>query len=188
MVTGDGLSFIAEGNIKVKVIDNSKTFADVAVSHWAADSVQFVSSRELFTGTGNDVFDPMGDMTRAMLVTVLARLDGQDTEGGETWYSKAMNWGVKTGVTDGTAPESNITREQLAVMLYRYAKAEKTQADLSGFADSGSISDWASDAMNWAVAEGIITGKSGGKLDPSGLASRAEVATMLQRFIENTLK
>lgn len=188
VVTGDGLSFIAEGNIKVKVIDNSKTFADVAVSHWAADSVQFVSSRELFTGTGNDVFDPMGDMTRAMLVTVLARLDGQDTEGGETWYSKAMDWGVENGITDGTNAEVGITREQLAVMLYRYAGAEKTQADLSGFADSGSISDWASDAMNWAVAEGIITGKSGGKLDPSGLASRAEVATMLQRFIENTLK
>ena len=188
VVTGDGLSFIAEGNIKVKVIDNSKTFADVAVSHWAADSVQFVASRELFTGTGNDVFDPMGDMTRAMLITVLARLDGQDTEGGETWYSKAMDWGVENGITDGTNAEVGITREQLAVMLYRYAGVEKTQADLSGFADSGSISDWASDAMNWAVAEGILTGKSGGKLDPSGLASRAEVAAMLQRFIENTLK
>ena len=188
VVTGDELSFIAEGNVKVKVIDNSKTFADVAASHWAADSIQFVASRELFTGTGNDAFDPMGDMTRAMLVTVLARLDGQDTEGGETWYSKAMNWGVETGVTDGTAPEANITREQLTVMLYRYAKAEKTQADLNEFTDNNSISDWASDAMNWAVAEGIITGKTGGKLDPSGLASRAEVAAMLQRFIENTLK
>ena len=188
VVTGDGLSFIAEGNIEVKVIDNSKTFADVAESHWASDPIQFVASREIFTGTGSDVFDPMGDMTRAMLVTVLARLDGQDTEGGETWYSKAMEWGMENGITDGTNVEASITRESLAVMLYRYAKAEKTQADLSGFADTDRISDWASDAMNWAVAEGIITGKTGSKLDPSGLASRAEVAAMLQRFIENTLK
>ena len=188
IVCEDGVKFLADKNMTVKVIDNSKTFADVAASHWAADSIQFVARREVFTGTSQGVFNPMGDMTRAMLVTVLARLDGQDTEGGETWYSKAMDWGVKTGVTDGTNAEVGITREQLAVMLYRYAGAEKTQADLSGFADTDSISDWAMDAMNWVVAEGILTGKSGGKLDPSGLASRAEVAAMLQRFIENTLK
>nr|WP_173023491.1 MULTISPECIES: InlB B-repeat-containing protein [unclassified Pseudoflavonifractor] len=166
---------------------NSETetgFTDVAGDAWYAGAVAYVTEAGLFNGVGGGRFAPMDSMTRAMFFTVLHRMSGEDTgEAGETWYSSAMEWAMALGITDGTAPEADITREQLAVMLYRYAGAEKTRADLSGFTDAGSISGWAVEAMHWAVAEGVITGKSGGMLDPSGPATRAEVAAMLERLI-----
>lgn len=174
--------FTAQGDVTAKLVDNSESFADVGADNWAADAIRFAASRELFNGTGKDSFAPTADMSRAMLITVLARLDGQDTTKGETWYSASAEWAKEQGLTDGAALEDAISREQLAVMLYRYAKAEKTEADLKDFTDAGNVSDWAAEAMAWAVKSGIITGKSGA-LDPQGNASRAEVATMLQRFI-----
>lgn len=174
---------LAEGTT-LKLVDNSKDFADMAEDNWAYDAVQFAASRELFQGTGADSFSPTGDMTRAMLVTVLARLDGQDTVGGETWYSKAVAWGVENGITDGTNAEMSITRESLVVMLYRYAKAEPSDVTvLHKFPDADKVSGWAAEAMNWAVANGILTGNGAGELNPGGNASRAEVAAILQRFI-----
>lgn len=123
-------------------------------------------------------------MTRAMLVTVLARLDGQDTTGGKSWYSKGTDWAMAQGVSDGTMLDQSVTREQMVTMLYRYAKATAGTGGLSKFADVRSVSDWAKDAMAWAVANGILTGKDGNRLDPQGTATRAEVATILQRFVE----
>lgn len=184
VATDNGMRITLSGDATIKIIDNSKTFSDVAASHWAADAIQFAASRELFTGTGGDSFNPTGDMTRSMLVTVLARLDGQDTEGGETWYSKAVNWGMETGVTDGANMDASITRESLVVMLYRYAKAESPEdTALSGFPDADKVSGWAEEAMGWAVQNGILTGNGAGELDPAGTASRAEVATILMRFV-----
>ena len=153
-------------------------------THWASEAVDYVVSEGLFNGTSDTTFSPDASMTRAMFFTVLARLDGVDTTGGATWYEKAMAWAVAEGITDGTNPEATITREQLAVMLYRYAGSPAAEGSLTGFADAASVSAWAQDAMEWAVAEGILTGKNGSALDPQGTASRAEVATMLMRFVQ----
>ena len=157
-------------------------FSDVPATHWAYSAVEYVVDKGLFNGTSATTFSPETPMTRAMFFTVLARMDGVDTTGGTTWYDKALAWAVSEGISDGTNPEATITREQLAVMLYRYSGSPEAQASLSTFSDAASVSDWAQDGMNWAVAQGILTGKTGGLLDPQGTASRAEVATMLMRM------
>ncbi|MEG2421147.1 MAG: S-layer homology domain-containing protein, partial [Oscillospiraceae bacterium] len=169
------------GNATILIRDNAKTFGDVAADHWAADAVAFVTSRELFNG-GDKGFLPADDMTRSMLVTVLARYDGQDTATGARWDSVGTDWAKERGISDGSGMEDVITREQLAVMLFRYAKAEKAEGDLAGFSDAAGVSPWAQDAMGWAVKTGIISGADGA-LNPQGNASRAEVAAMLARFV-----
>lgn len=184
-------SFIQpSGRVKIEVsykeIETawSNPFTDVAEGAWYYDAVEYAAEHGLFNGTSDTTFSPNATMTRAMLMTVLARLDGQETEGGDTWYAKGMAWAVAQGISDGTAPDSPITREQLAAMLYRYAKAVKPSGDLSTFADAASVSGWALDAVTWAVENEIIHGKGGGILDPKGEATRAEVATMLMRYCE----
>ena len=180
--TEEGLRVTLTGNAKLEIIDNSRSFADVPADHWAADAIAFATSRELFAG-GDGGFQPEGDMSRAMLFTVLARLDGQDTTGGANWYEKSMDWAKETGISDGTNPDASITRESLAVMLYRYAGSPDTAGMALGeFGDRGEISSWAEDAMLWCVGSGILKGSSN-MLNPNGTATRAEVATMLQRFI-----
>ena len=144
----------------------------------------YVVNKGLFNGVADKSFAPQQNMTRAMLVTVLARLDGQDTNGGANWYSKGADWAKAKGISDGTLLDQSVTREQLVTMLYRYAKAGKTGGDLSKFTDAASVTDWAQEAMTWAVSKGILTGKDGARLDPQGTATRAEVATILQRFVE----
>ena len=117
------------------------------------------------------------------LMTVLARYAGEDTTGGATWYEKGMNWAKAKGVSDGTNPNANITREQLVTMLYRYAGSLKADGKLDSFSDSASVSSYAADAMQWAVANGIVNG-SNGKLNPQNNATRAQVAAILMRFCE----
>lgn len=181
--TQDGLRVTLTEGAKLEIVDNSKTFGDVADSAWYADAVAFASSRELFGGVGKGNFAPETEMTRAMLWTVLARFDGQDISGGANWYENAQAWAKESGVSDGSGPEDGITREQLAVILYRYAGSpEVGDVVLSEFDDADSVSDWAADAMRWCVDSGILNGSSG-SLNPSSTASRAEVAIMLQRFI-----
>lgn len=162
----------------------AKRFSDISANDWFTSAVQYVCDKGLMTGTDTDEFSPNADMTRAMLMTVLARLDGQDTAGGDIWYAKAMDWAKKAGISDGTMPENSVTREQMVTMLYRYAKVNKVNGDLSRFADGKNVSSWATEAMGWAVNQGILTGKDDGRLDPQGTATRAEVATILQRFVE----
>ena len=181
--TERGIRITLSESAKLEVISNVKRFSDVPTTHWADEVVTFVAAREIFTGTDVDTFSPADNATRAMLVTVLARLDGQDTSAGKTWDEAGMKWAVENKISDGTNPTGNITRQELAAMLYRYAKAAPAGAELAKFADSNQISDWATEAMNWAVAKGILTGKSGNILDPQGFASRAEVAAMLARFM-----
>ena len=164
----------------MKVIDNSKKFVDVhGVDHWATDSIDFVTSRELFNGKTADTFAPNESTTRAQLMTVLARLDGADTSGAA--LEKGMAWAVEKGISDGTNPSGTITRQQLAAMLYRYAGSPAVDHELT-HPDAHKVSDYALDAMRWAVANGIITGKADGTLDPHGLATRAQVATMMARY------
>ena len=185
VVTETGVALRAEGNVQLKIIDNAKRFNDMA-DHWAKDAVEFASSRELFNGVGNDAFGPDRSMTRGMVSTVLARLAGADTAGGETWYAKGTVWAVENGISDGTAPEQPVTREQLAAMLYRYAGSPAVSGEL-GFDDADSISAWARDAVRWCVDNGILNGVGGNRMTPQDLARRGQVAAMLMRFLQATV-
>lgn len=185
IVTETGVALRAEGNVRLKIIDNAKRFNDMA-DHWAKDAVEFASSRELFNGVGNDAFGPDRSMTRGMVSTVLARLAGADTAGGETWYAKGTAWAVENGISDGTAPEQPVTREQLAAMLYRYAGSPAISGEL-GFDDADSISAWARDAVRWCVDNGILNGVGGNRMTPQDLARRGQVAAMLMRFLQATV-
>ena len=158
-------------------------FDDVASSDWFADAVKYVTDKGLMNGTGSDKFSPSATTTRAMLMTVLARYAGEDTTGGATWYEKGMNWAKAKGVSDGTNPNADITREQLVTMMYRYAGSPKADGKLDSFSDAASVSTYAADAMQWAVANGIVNG-SNGKLNPQNNATRAQVAAILMRFCE----
>ena len=185
VVTETGVALRAEGNVRLKIIDNAKRFNDMA-DHWAKDAVEFASSRELFNGVGNDAFGPDLSMTRGMVSTVLARLAGADTAGGETWYTKGTAWAVENGISDGTAPEQPVTREQLAAMLYRYAGSPAVSGEL-GFDDTTVISIWAYDAVRWCVDNGILNGVGGNRMAPQDLARRGQVAAMLMRFLQATV-
>lgn len=185
VVTETGVALRAEGDVRLKIIDNAKRFNDMA-DHWAKDAVEFASSRELFNGVGNDAFGPDLSMTRGMVSTVLARLAGADTAGGETWYAKGTVWAVENGISDGTNPEQPVTREQLAAMLYRYAGSPAVSGEL-GFDDANSISAWARDAVRWCVDNGILNGVGGNRMTPQDLARRGQVAAMLMRFLQATV-
>ena len=158
-------------------------FDDVASSDWFADAVKYVTDKGLMNGTDDNQFSPSASTTRGMLMTVLARYAGEDTTGGATWYEKGMNWAKAKGVSDGTNPNANITREQLVTMLYRYAGTPAVNGSLSDFSDAASVSSYAVNAMQWAVASGIVNG-SDGKLNPQNNATRAQVAAILMRFCE----
>ena len=184
VVTKNGVALELTASVTVKVYDNSKFFTDVPAANWASDAVAFASSRELFNGTGADTFSPNAPMTRQMLMTVLARLDGTDTSGNA--YAKGMEWAIRNGVSNSSDPEGKITREQLATMLWRYAGSPSVSGRMTGFVDADQIGGYAEDAMLWATKAGIIGGKGNGQLDPKGYATRAEVAAMLMRYC-NTL-
>ena len=158
-------------------------YTDVSVGDWYYEAVEYVRENGLMTGVGNGKFSPDGAVTRAMVWTVLARMAGEDTEGGSTWYSKAQAWAMETGVSDGSNPMASITREQLAAMLYRYAGSPAVDGNLSAYPDGNTVSDWAVDALVWATEEAIINGM-GGRLSPKTGATRAQLATMLMRFCE----
>lgn len=158
------------------------SFKDVPQNSWFASAVQYVTSNSLMNGTSTTAFSPSATMSRGMLMTVLARYAGESTEGGTVWYEKGMNWAKNKGISDGSAPNRNITREQLAAMLYRYAGEPGGAADLSAYTDAGSVSAYAEKAVQWCVKNGILTGKTSSTLAPKATATRAECAAMLQRF------
>ena len=162
------------------------SFKDVPQNSWFASAVQYVTSNSLMNGTSTTAFSPSANMSRGMLMTVLARYAGESTEGGTVWYEKGMNWAKNKGISDGSAPNANITREQLAAMLYRYAGEPDGAADLSAYADAGSVSTYAEKAVQWCVKNGILTGKTSSTLAPKATATRAECAAMLQRFANLT--
>ena len=170
--------------------DASK-FVDVSKNNWYFDAVQYVLENGLMNGTSANEFSPNANTTRGMIVTILARLDGVDTSGSSPWYAAGRTWAMNNGISDGTNMEGKITREQLAAMLYRYAKLKgydvAASADISGYADASSVSSWAKDAMQWAVGSGLIQG-SNNALTPQANASRAQIATILMRFAQNIAK
>lgn len=197
-VAVDGSIYVPlDGSAKVVFEDNSKVFKDVKEDNWASDAVSFASSRELFQGTGEGQFSPEKSMTRAMLVTVLYRLEQGTADGyspvfpdisKDQWYSDAVSWAVKEGIvsgySDGTfGGDNDISREQLAVLLYRYSGSPKVSGTLDFF-DAGEASDWARDALIWAQQNKIMQG-SDGKVRPKSGASRAEVAQLLMNYVNH---
>lgn len=188
-----------DGSATVRIVDRSKDFNDIA-NHWAGDSIAFVTSRDLFNGVSETEFAPNAQMTRAMLVTVLHRLEDIPAAGSNsfndvpanTWYTNAVSWAAKNGIVTGKtstrfAPNDPITREQLATILYRYADKlgldTSSSGSLNKFTDKDSVSSYAYEAVAWAVGAGIINGKTPSTIEPKGNATRAEVSTMLMRLV-----
>lgn len=192
--TAGGLSFAASGEVTVKIVDNSKTFFDVASSDWHKDAVDFASARGLFNGTSVNTFTPDGIMTRGMLATVLHNLENNpaapvssafaDVKSG-AWYADAIQWAAGKGLISGygngfVGPENPVTREQLAVILWNYAGSPEVSGSLR-FNDASAVSGYAQSAMLWATQNGILAG-SNGSLAPNAPASRAQVAQVLMNF------
>lgn len=167
-------------------------FTDVTSGSWYYDGVKYACDNGLMNGTSSNAFSPNADTTRSMIVTILARMEGVNTSGGVTWYTAGRAWAMENGISDGTNMEGKITREQLAAMLYRYAKMKgydvSASASLSGYTDASGVSGWATDAMRWAVSAGLINGRTATTLAPQGNATRAEVASILMRFMQKYTK
>lgn len=165
-------------------------FTDVSANNWFYDGVKYAYENGLMNGTSSNAFSPNANTTRGMIVTILARVEGVNTNG-TPWYAAGQKWAMDNSISDGTNMPGVITREQLATILYRYAKQKgydvSKSAALTGFSDADKVSGYASEAMQWAVAEGLLQG-SNGKLNPQGSATRAQVATILMRFMEKIAK
>ena len=173
------------GSVSIQVTykaEEKVAYTDVSPYAWYAEAVEYVTVQGLMNGVGEGKFAPSATVTRAMVWTVLARMDGENTEGGSTWYSKARTWAMENGVSDGANPEAAITREQLATMLYRYCGSPAVSGSLRGYADGSSVSDWAEDAMLWAIEQGLIEGVGDNKLAPAADTTRAQLAQILMRF------
>jgi len=191
----------AEPNYEVKLF----SFSDVKENDWFYESIRFVNEKGLMSGVSETSFAPNSKLTRAMLVTILYRLQNSpecgeapftDIPAGQ-WYTKPVAWAAENKVVSGMgngvfAPNVDITREQIAVILYNYAKTFGIETaetnDLAAFNDAGNVSSWAKEHMQWAVGAELINGKGEGKLDPKANATRAEIATVLKRFVENFVK
>ena len=163
------------------------TFDDVLESDWYYSEISYVCENGLMNGIGGNLFAPNAALTRAMIVTILSRLDGVESLEGDDWYVNGANWAVENGISDGTMLDANVTREQLVTMLYRYAqyKGVPTTADdcLWAYPDAADVSDWALEAFNWAIDKEMITGRDTGELDPQGEATRAEAAAIIVRYL-----
>ena len=175
----------AGGTLTIAIPDGwVNPYSDVAANAWYYDAVGCASAKGLMGGVGNNAFDPEGSMNRSMVWTVIARLAGQ-TIGGITWAEDAKAWAVTRGVSDGTDPNGDVTREELVTVLYRYAGSPAMDVPELGFIgnypDSADVSDWGQDAFAWAISKGFIDGRDG-QLAPGAPVTRAEAATILARF------
>lgn len=178
-------------------------FSDVAEDDWYYDAVAYVAENGIMSGTDGSRFSPNGTLTRAMLSQILYAMEDKPAVSGAAtfsdvaagaWYADAVNWTAAQGIVAGMgensfAPDAPVTREQLSLILYGYARYKgydtSASVSLSGYADRDSVAVWAADSMGWAVSEGLISGRPGGYLDPAGTAIRAEVAQILMNFCED---
>ena len=174
---------VAEDIVPEIPTDWANPYVDVAANAWYYDAVAYVTANGLMNGTSATTFAPNVTTTRAMIWTVLARMNGQSVDGGTLWYTLAQSWAVTANVSDGTNPGNPISREELATMLYRAAGSPAVSGNLLSYPDGSSVAAWAESAMLWATQNGIISGIDG-MLTPQGQATRAQVATMLMRFRE----
>ena len=195
-------SFIREGG---QTQTPQTTFADVPASAWYYDAVEYVYENGLMSGVSGGRFAPDDTLTRAMLVQTLYAMEGRpaaasagfaDVASGD-WYASAVNWAAANGVVSGVSetgfgPNNALTREQLALILYRFAQYKGYDvtgtSDLAAYADGSSVSSWAAEAMGWAVDAGLISGVGGNQIAPTGTASRAQVAQILMNFCENVAR
>ena len=188
--------------VKADATPSKTKFNDVSANDWFASAVDYVTGKGMMNGTADNTFSPKANTTRGMVVTVLYRLENQPSTSAASftdvasgaYYANAVAWANANGIVSGYGsgkfgPNDKVTREQLAAILYRYAQYKKYDVSgansLDGYADAQSVSSYAVPALQWANAAGVVTGKSGSKLDPKGNAARAEVAAMLMRFCEN---
>ena len=188
--------------VKATETPSGTKFNDVSANDWFASAVDYVTGKGMMNGTADNTFSPKANTTRGMVVTVLYRLENQPSTSAASftdvasgaYYANAVAWANANGIVSGYGsgkfgPNDKVTREQLAAILYRYAQYKKYDVSgaksLDGYTDAQSVSSYAVPALQWANAAGIVTGKSGSKLDPKGNATRAEVAAMLMRFCEN---
>ena len=187
--------------VTVTFAETPLPFTDVMEGDWFYDAVRYAYETGLMDGVGDNLFAPNSQTTRAQLVTILYRLAGQPEPGGDSgfsdvetgiWYTDAVAWAAQNGIVNGVSdtefvPGDDITREQLAAILYRYAACQgydvSQRADLSGFGDASSISGYAQEALSWAHAQGLVLGFEDGSLRPQGTASRAQIAAVLMRFL-----
>lgn len=181
---------------------SSLPFTDVAASAWYYNAVEYVYERGMMAGVENNLFSPNATTTRAMIVTILYSLENRPSSGSMNftdvpagqWYTSPIAWTAANGIVGGYGdgrfgPNDTITREQMAAILYRYAQFKgydvSNIGDLSRYTHAGQVSDWTRTAIGWANAQGLITGNTATTLNPIGSATRAEVATILIRFVEN---
>ena len=176
--TEDGIQLTVNGGATVKIVDNSKDFADTQ-NHWAKDAIDFVSARELVNGISATRYAPDASATRAQLWTILARQSGADLTSGATWYEKAQLWSKDKGISDGTQPDAAINRAQMVTMLWR-AEGQPAAGGNASFADVPADSYYAQ-AVAWAVEGGITAGVGGGRFDPNSTCTRGQIATFLYR-------
>ena len=179
--TEDGIQLTVNGGATVKIVDNSKDFADTR-NHWAKDAIDFVSARGLLNGTSANTFSPNAPTTRAQLWTVLARQADADLIGGATWYENAQNWAKEKGISDGTNPNGTINRAQMVTMLWR-AMGQSAAASGASFADVPADSYYAR-AVAWAIENGITAGVGGGRFAPNSTCTRGQIATFLYRYMK----
>ena len=179
--TEDGIQLTVDGSATVKIVDNSKGFIDTR-NHWAKDEIDFVSARGLVNGMSATIYAPNASTTRAQLWTILARQNGADLNGGNTWYEKAQNWAKDKGVSDGANHNAAITRAQIVTMLWR-AVGQPTAGGTANFTDVPTDSYYAQ-AVAWAVENGITTGVGNGHFDPTSTCTRAQIAAFLARSMK----
>jgi len=166
----------------VEKIVHAEVYEDLDQRDFYYSSIDFVIESGLMVGTGEAVFAPAENMTRAMMWTVLARMDGAELAGEDVWYDNNRKWAIKAGLTDGNAPNGGITRQEMIVMLWRYMGKPVAADGLDGYTDAESVSSWAYDAMAWAVEIGLIGIDAETELTPNGTATRAQVAALMERL------
>ena len=179
--TENGIQLTVNGGATVKIVDNSKDFADTQ-NHWAKDAIDFVSARGLVNGMNETTYAPDSSTTRAQLWTILARQNDADLSGGNTWYEKAQNWAKAQGISDGTDPDGAINRVQMVTMLWR-AMDQPAAGSAASFTDVPTDSYYAQ-AVAWAVEHGITSGVGGGRFDPDAACTRAQIAAFLYRSMK----
>lgn len=195
-----GPEVVATANDTTQDPKKTTNFIDVKPGAWYEEGIEYVSQSGLMNGVGENRFAPDGTVTRGMLVTILYRMEGSPNETGRCsfedvkqggYYEKAVIWAADSEIVSGYSdkkfgPDDPVTREQVATILYRYSDYKEygtsNRASLSKFSDAGSISQYAVDAMSWAVAEGLISGTDKGTLDPKGSATRAQLAAIIMRY------
>ena len=179
--TEDGIQLTINGGATVKIVDNSKDFADTR-NHWAKDAIDFVSARGLVNGMSATIYAPNASTTRAQLWTILARQNNADLTGGATWFENAQNWAKEKGISDGANPNGTINRAQMVTMLWR-AMGQPAAASGASFADVPADSYYAQ-AVAWAIENGITAGVGGGRFDPNSTCTSAQIATFLARSMK----